>query len=112
MLITFLAGGIFQDIPTIVGQAYVLSFSASGGTWDGADDNDFGLVTFGSIVNQRFSTYNGDIQDAYRMGWSTFSYEMIATTNPTRLTFFSAAGQCIQVCYFTYNSRFTIFFII
>jgi hypothetical protein len=36
-------GGVYQDISTVVGQAYILSFAASGGNWDGADNNDFGL---------------------------------------------------------------------
>jgi hypothetical protein len=72
------SGGVYQDIVTVVGQAYVLSFAASGGNWDGADDNDFGLndlfslisivvlisgiLNFGPIVNERFYTWKGDIQ--------------------------------------------------
>ena len=88
---------MFQDIPTVVGQAYVLSFAASGSNWDGWDDNDWGTVTFGPVQNERFFTLTGDIQDGNRLGWLTFTYEIIATTNPTRLQFFATAGQCVQV---------------
>ncbi len=75
----------------------MLSFAASGGNWDAANDNDYGTVNFGPLVNVNFFTLDGDIQDAYRMGWLTFSYEIIATTNPTRLQFTSIVNQCIQV---------------
>jgi hypothetical protein len=36
-------GGVYQDISTVVDQAYILSFAASGGDWNGRDNNDFGL---------------------------------------------------------------------
>jgi hypothetical protein len=95
LCILSVAGGIYQDVPTVVGQSYILQFSATGGTWDGGDNNDFGMVSFGPISNERFYTGVGDYQDAYSMGWTTFVYEITATTNPTRLQFFSS--RCIEV---------------
>lgn len=77
----------------------MLTFSATGGTWDGGDNNDWGLVNFGPIVNQRFYVWNGDIQDANRLGWVTFTYEIVATTNPTRLSLTAVANECIEVSF-------------
>ena len=76
------------------GQIYILSFSATGGTWNGADNHDTGTVSFGSW-STIFTTGWGDIQDRSHSQWKQYSYKVQATGATTALQF--TTNQCVQV---------------
>lgn len=76
--------GIFQDIVTQVGQKYRLSFSYAARPNIDGDRNQF-EVKFGEVFEQQLDGGNGRTQDG--KAWKTFSTEIVADSDLTRLQF-------------------------
>lgn len=70
-------GSIYQDLTTIVGQSYLLSFwvSSNVGPFTGGMDVEFGSTSLGSVNSPSFGT------------WTQISFNVVATSTSTRLKF-------------------------
>lgn len=76
--------GIFQDIVTKVGKKYRLEFSYAARPNVDGDRNQFETL-FGDVFSQQFDGGNGKTDEG--RSWKTFSTEMVATSDMTRLQF-------------------------
>jgi choice-of-anchor C domain-containing protein len=87
-------GSISQDIPTVPGQSYELSFAFAGNpAWS---DRDPLLVTMeflwhGTVVDSL--SFNTAGHTGTSMGWSYYDYQLTAATDLTRLTFGSLTAS-------------------
>lgn len=73
--------GIYQDLATVVGQVYKLTFAFS--ARPGVADNKLN-VTWGGVPVAALLANGAGLADTQ---WQTFSYDLIATSSTTRLSF-------------------------
>jgi choice-of-anchor C domain-containing protein len=81
-------GSIYQDVATVIGQTYILTFDMAG-NFDGPSHGftNFQIgVTFGAS-NQNFNFTSPANAGPHNMGWTTMTASFVATTTTTRLTF-------------------------
>ncbi|WP_062295106.1 PEP-CTERM sorting domain-containing protein [Nostoc piscinale] len=73
--------GIYQDLTTVVGQAYTLSFAFSPSP--DVADNRLNVYWGGNLVDNLFASGVGKTNT----DWKTYAYNLIATSTTTRLRF-------------------------
>ena len=79
------AGTIYQDIPTIPGQAYTLRFAFAGNPEDaGADKHMKVFWNDGELADLTFNTAGRSFTD---MGWTYYTYTVTATSSSSRVKF-------------------------
>jgi len=77
------AGALYQDVPTVVGQQYTMSFDLAGNP--GGDEPKVVQVTAGPTT-QQFS-FDATDQSASQMGWTGQTLTFTATASSTRILF-------------------------
>ena len=81
------AGAVYQDLATVPGQGYVLTFAMAGNT-DGSPVVKQLRVNWGDVAvdTPSFDTTGHNVSN---MGWTYRSYDVVAASSVTRLTFTS-----------------------
>jgi choice-of-anchor C domain-containing protein len=84
------AGSIYQDLPTLPGQAYEISFSLSGNPLAVAAKRL--VVRWGATIVGDFS-FDSAGTSTSQMSWTPQVIPVLATAGTTRLTFLSLTGS-------------------
>jgi choice-of-anchor C domain-containing protein len=79
------AGSIFQTISTVAGQAYTVSFDLAGNP-DGAPIVKLAIADATGLPGAAY-LFDTTGKTKTNMGWTTFTYDFIAQSNSTTLTF-------------------------
>jgi len=87
--------GVYQDITTVIGQTYILSFYAGHATTTGSDGQ-----FYGPTATTRVSIGGGSVREfvnsatvANGIAWQNFSESFTATEAITRIAFLNGAGN-------------------
>ena len=82
--------GVYQDISTVMGQSYALSFWVGNATGDGTGNTPFYTLASSTNLmvdlNGPFSFTNGDTTSG-SINWQQFTYEFVAGGATTRISF-------------------------
>jgi choice-of-anchor C domain-containing protein len=85
-------GGIYQDLSTIIGTSYLLSFDMAGNPDAGPTIKTMNVQWNGTIV--RTQTFDTSGRSRQNMGWQTFQLTVVAAVSTTRVEFDSVDSPC------------------
>jgi choice-of-anchor C domain-containing protein len=87
------AGDISQRFTTIVGQIYRLSFAVAGNPLGGGPDVKVYDATTSGSGFYTLNSFNTALTTATNMGWTTLTYDFIAGSTSTKLSFSGISGD-------------------
>jgi choice-of-anchor C domain-containing protein len=80
------AGGIMQELPTVVGTSYLVEFDLAGNPAGGSTTKSMNVVFGSQVENFTFNTAGKTLQN---MGWQTEQWMFVASDVTTTLQFVS-----------------------
>jgi len=87
------AGGLWQDLPTVVGESYVLQFDMAGNVAGGPTIKPMEVSAIGTMTQSALFNFDITGKTFSDMGWLTQHWEFVADSATTRLEFLSLAGS-------------------